>query len=300
MIDSLNLLTNPAWLKSQYADKILSSIHSVRGHSSTAVKVRDETWDNLLVLDACRVDLFEETIDITQFDSYEVKQSLGSGTREWITRNFSGPAADDIVYVTGSPVISRHIQTAVHHFVEVWKEGFDKEMGTVPPGQVAEAARNTKERFPDKRLVVHFLQPHYPFIGFPNLRFASFSATSEFEVESPDGVHSVWDALELGLVSEDEVWEAYKENLRAVFPDAISLAEELGGTSVITSDHGNLLDERPAWSPFRLYGHPNGIYHPSLISVPWAVIEGPDAASTESQRKEVDVQEQLQALGYAE
>ena len=300
LLDLLGSVSNSARLKSQFADKVLSKIHSVGRDKKLGVRIRDETWDNLLLLDACRSDLFEEVVDVSQLDSYDVRVSQGSGTREWTRKNFSGAAASDIVYVSGSPVVSRNIQTTMHHYVEVWKNKFDPELATVPPEPVAEAARVAKNRFPDKRLIVHFLQPHYPFIGFPNLRFASFSATDEFQVEAPDGVHSVWDALTLGLISEEEVWDAYKENLKHVFSQAYPLAQELSGTSVITSDHGNLIGERPAWSPFRLYGHPNGIRHPSLTSIPWAVIKDERTNQTDATDEDVNMQEQLQALGYTE
>ncbi|WP_186313321.1 hypothetical protein [Halorubrum salsamenti] len=48
----------------------------------------DEEWDNLIILDACRLDLFEETIDTGQFDEYRHVWSRGSKTDEWTYNNF--------------------------------------------------------------------------------------------------------------------------------------------------------------------------------------------------------------------
>jgi hypothetical protein len=78
------------------------------------------------------------------------------------------------------------------------------------------------------------------------------------------------------------------------------------GRTVITSDHGNLVGER-AWPvPVRLYGHPEGIRHPALVKVPWAVIEGDGRRAVVDEgvhavTGEADevVEQRLRDLGYA-
>jgi len=257
----------------------------------------DEEWDTLIVLDGCREDLFREVVDPSKFDSYETRTSAGSVTSEWTSKNFAGQALTDTVYVTGNPVASRHVRTAFHAFIEVWRDGFDKNHGTVPPESVTEAAIEARKKYPDKRLIVHYIQPHYPFIGNPGLRYTTFGGTNEMEVVSSEaGASDVWDALGKGLVGKREVWEAYAENLDIVMESANKLIEVEDCKTVVTSDHGNLLGERVSPFHVRLYRHPPYIHHPDLREVPWAVTGKSD--STEERQVNADIEEQLRSLGY--
>lgn len=283
-----------SWWKNRAAHRIIGPLQE-QTHSSN-FRVMDEDWDVLIVLDGCRRDLFEEVIDTSRFDEYDTRYSAGSATNEWSAKNFSGQALTDTVYVTGNPVVSREVKTAFHAFIEVWRSGFDQETGTVPPEPVTEAAIEAHEQYPDKRLIVHYLQPHYPFIGYPDLRYATFGNTEEIDAGvSKPGAKDVWEALDLGLVDRDRVWEAYGSNLQQVMDDVDSLLEATDGKRVVTSDHGNLLGERVGG--LRLYGHPPYIYHPAIREVPWAVVG--DSMSTDDRRVEADVEEQLESLGYA-
>ena len=62
-----------------------------------AVRVMEEDWDTLIVLDACRSDSFQSVADLDAYDSYETKVSLGSHSSEWTRRNFAGRQFDDTV-----------------------------------------------------------------------------------------------------------------------------------------------------------------------------------------------------------
>lgn len=283
------------WWKSRFRARVLAPVHD-RFHDSS-FRVTDETWDVLIVLDACREDLFREVVDTDRFESYDSRYTAGSATVEWAEKNFSGQAMTDTVYVAGNPVASRGVQTAFHSFVEVWRESFDSVLGTVPPEPVTAAALEANREHPEKRLVVHYLQPHYPFLGYPELRYAKFGQTEEVTVsEAKEGASDVWEALELGLVDRDTVWEAYADNLRRVVESVEELLEEVDGTAVVTSDHGNLLGERVTPLRIPMYGHPPKIHHPALREVPWAVREG---SSTDSERRpEAEIEEQLESLGY--
>ena len=45
------------------------------------------------------------------------------------------------------------------------------------------------------------------------------------------------------------------------------------GSTIVTSDHGNLFGERPhILYPFREYGHPRGLYVDELVLVPWLIV----------------------------
>lgn len=211
------------------------------------------------------------------------------------------------MYVTANPYTSQVAGDSFHDIVDVWADEFDEATRTVRPEAVVSAARDAADRYPDKRLIVHFMQPHYPFLNHPNLRFESWDPEQMRgnKRDSGDGPHNVWQALELGLVDRDEVWAAYADNLRHVLDPALDLAVDLGNRSVLTSDHGNMLGER-AWPiPVRLWGHPMGIRTPELVKVPWAILSGDRREVTDDGvydygiEKEEDIQERLRDLGYA-
>ncbi|RLF18136.1 MAG: hypothetical protein DRZ82_08825, partial [Thermoprotei archaeon] len=47
--------------------------------------------------------------------------------------------------------------------LDVWDWGWSDEWGSVPPWEVNEAALETLKEFPDKRLIIHYMQPHAPY-----------------------------------------------------------------------------------------------------------------------------------------
>ncbi|UHH26536.1 LTA synthase family protein [Halobacterium noricense] len=160
------------------------------------------------------------------------------------------------------------------------------------PKDITEAARAAHADHPDKRLVIHYLQPHRPFItsdiGF-NERFA----------DNP------WEALGNGEIDRETVWQLYRANLDAVFDEAYELGQELPGRAVMTSDHGNLLGERVWPFPVKLYGHPEGVRHPGLVEVPWAVLSSnqrpritDEGVTSMTDSEEEGVRDHLRDLGY--
>jgi hypothetical protein len=280
-----------------------------RRFGEDGIDVVSEDWDTLVVLDACRSDLFEETADVDRFDEYRRVRSPGSATNEWTEASFTstGPHGD-IVYVTGNPMTSRHAAESFHRLVEVWTDAFDGSLGSVPAEAVTEAAIEAREAHPNKRLVVHYVQPHYPFVRDPELQFTDWGGTAAIENENADvRARDVWQALRMGLVDREAVWAGYRRNLEYVLDRIEPLLSEAAGRTVVTSDHGNLLGEHGSPIPVRLYGHPEGCRHPDLVTVPWAVVEGDQrpaiAEGTAESTTDADseaVADRLTALGYVE
>jgi len=164
------------------------------------------------------------------------------------------------------------------------------------------------QQYPNKRLIVHFMQPHYPFIhgdsadsdGLDLLRSKARGDDSENETD-----RDVWSRLAKGDFTHEEVWEGYHANLELVLQEVTTLISELDGFSVITSDHGNALGER-AWPvPISVYGHPNGVDIDALREVPWYECEyetrrdiTKDQQSIENSEVKSDIDDRLEALGY--
>lgn len=290
-------------------------LHGRRYHSALhralsterPTRVLDEEWDNLLILDGCRYDTFEEcnTID----GDLQSRVSPGSQSWEFLRRNFSGESAHDVVYVTANPFSSRLEDDVFHALIDLL-DAWDDQLQTVLPGAVVEAALDAHDRFPDKRLIVHFMQPHYPFLGQRGreLDVRGFHRDQEDSFDEP----SVWQVLrhrqyDYEGVTRRTVKAAYRENLEVALPHVERLVAELPGRSVVTADHGNLLGERLYPVPVREYGHPRGLYSPPLVRVPWLVVDGGERRSVTSEPpvdtpdlEDEIVTRRLEALGYRE
>lgn len=238
-----------------------------------AVHVMDEDWDVLIILDACRADIFEETIGTSEFDTYDRKISLGSHSSEWVRRNFSGKSYGDTVYVSANPHTNLLAHDVFHDIVELWDTDYDDELETVHPESVAKAAKKAAAKYPDKRLIVHFMQPHGPLIG----------------------------SDELPPFDSDEIyWQAYADTLEYVFPYAMSVADDIVGKTVISADHGQI-NMDGIFKTLGLKSHKPNLRIPGLVEIPWAVIDGErrDVVTDETKTRVQDnVNDRLRDLGY--
>jgi len=224
--------------------------------------VFEKDWDNLLILDACRLDLFEEVKGET-----EGRTTLGSSTAEFVEKNFSKGDFSDVVYVTGNPHFSKKLFSELtgrdpdetfHEVFHTYMSDWDSENGTVLPEPLIRDAKTARKLFPDKRLVVHFMQPHHPFVN------------SEIENDSAmvgkDEDNKIWSRLERGEVTKRHIWSSYRKNMEYILDEIDEFTDKLEGKTIVTSDHGNAVGE----STF--YGHPGDIETKELREVPWDVV----------------------------
>ena len=280
------------------------------GLSGKLTRIMDEDWDDLILLDACRYDQFERLNRIT--GDLESRISLGSATPEFLAENFRGERHHDTVYVTANPMYQTvDLDGTFHDVVDVWETDWDETRNTVQPSAMAEAALEAHESFPNKRLLVHFMQPHYPFIGETGRRIEHSGYERTYrKVTTGDASRDapmVWQRLKRGELDLQTVRTAYDENLELVFPAVERLTSAFDGRTVITSDHGNFLGERitPIGGP--MYGHPKHVYVDELRRVPWLVLEGNHRKRLESEppqgsTDEVSsvVESRLAELGYTD
>lgn len=262
-------------------------------------QVMDEDWDTLILLDACRYDMFERHVPFDgRLDSCV---SLGSTSEEFLERNFADETFHDTVYVNANvylPKVGLDQDGTFHAVVDLLDE-WDPDLEIAHPETVTEAARRAHEDYPEKRVIVHYMQPHIPFIG-------EYGRTVQDRID----YRSVWKSLRDGdaPVTIDEVWRAYDENLELVFDYVDQLLTDISGKVVVSADHGNMVGERhgPFPSP-KLYGHPWGVYAPELVRVPWFEIDaGPRRTVTAdppvATREQPDelIEDRLRCLGYTE
>lgn len=270
-----------------------------RGPGREAVDILQEDWDNLLLLDACRFDTFEERHDLP--GRLESRRNVASSTIEFLYRSFDGADLSDTVYVTANPQLYRkrdRLDLDIFEVTNVWQEqGWDDDYRTVRPETVVDAAMEAAEQYPNKRLLVHFIQPHYPFIG-PTGR-------EHFDLDSLD----FWNRVLRGEVdvSDELLQRAYEENLDVVLPHVETLMENLDGKTVVSADHGEMIGERARPIPMTEYGHPSEVHTDSLVTVPWLVYHNGDRRQIRAEESTISmddadrevVEARLEDLGYA-
>lgn len=282
--------------------------------------VWSKDWDILVVLDATRVDTFREVsqefdwIDTEAITSY---WSVGSYSGSWVANTFDidvHPEAKSTAYISGNDWAQREVSwepnlpiddSQLPLFVPAadfcWEEVGGVE--TVNPHLLTDLAitawRNRTQYGFDK-MIVHYMQPHQPFIGHPDL-------IHQMDIEAEDNHEGrenfgVWDSAYKGTVTRQEILEAYQDNLRYALECIDTLRTNVDANIAITADHGNALGELRQW------GHPAGSLLSSVRKVPWTVIEGEDRMSREvdidvsnlssDKNTDTNVESRLQQLGY--
>jgi hypothetical protein len=187
----------------------------------------------------------------------------------------------------------------------VWKYGWDKRLDTVPPHEITQAALRMLRQYPDKRLIIHYIQPHGPWIGKTQVVENSTNGNGQWL-----GQVKTWQMVREGRIDLKLLRQAALDNLELVLAEVEKLAPELSGKVVISADHGEAFGEK--W----VYSHPPGVYIKELVEVPWLVIDkgkvnhqplkeetGLEAkveATEMTVEDEAEIEERLKALGYLE
>jgi hypothetical protein len=269
----------------------------------------ERDWDHLVILDACRYDLFTEFAPrhpvFESFTDVTPVCSNASSTPMWLTRNFGDSEAsrlERLNYISATPWITDIDTTKLADVRNTWEYSQDPEAHVPRPEAVTDAAIESYRNDPSRDSVIHYVQPHAPFLHCPG-KYGSRG-------DGDGGTLNVWRELRSGRYDPEEVWQDYGQNLLTVLNEVEILVENLGGDIVVSSDHGN------AFGEFGIYGHPPHAPLPSIRRVPWAKttgkatdsyeVRGKAAMSTESVQEDPngdtgdgrDREEQLQALGY--
>lgn len=111
-----------------------------------SIDVMGRDWDNLLILDACRYDYFQEQIGIDGDLSRVI--SPGKMSWEFMKRTFLNKQYHDTIYITSNPYATRLSDNTffeIKYLIDEW----DDEIGTIHPEDVVKAARRAHEAYPD-------------------------------------------------------------------------------------------------------------------------------------------------------
>lgn len=280
----LNNWHNPIFYRNQF----LSRISSIVFRKNTGIFVVKEEWDNLIILDACRYDIFKQEINkIGLKGKLKKVKSRGSHTTTFLSENFQKNHYPDIVYVTANPYVDKFHRNKFHSTIPVWKDGWSEKYATVLPETMFDYSLEAILKYPEKRLIIHFMQPHFPYIGY------SFGAEATRKLRNsvlynqekmkkkkrPLNVKlfSLYGVDFYRLISKKDHIEIYRRNLIRTFPHLKKLINSLPGRTVITADHGESLgDIIHPLLPIKLYGHNKMFKNNVLNIVPWFIVDEKD------------------------
>lgn len=166
----------------------------------------------------------------------------------------------------------------------------DLNIRTPLPNEVTDRAIATSREVRPDRMIVHYMQPHQPYLA---------SAVERGHIESWE--KSPFKALRNNDKTFETVQKAYINNLRYVLDHVEVILRNVDAPRVvITSDHGELFGE------LGLYSHLVGLLHPKLRTVPWVETSARDTQEytptvnleTPHKDKKEDISGHLEALGY--
>lgn len=226
-----------------------------------------DDWDILIILDACRFDIFKKTNTIP--GKLEMRISYSTDTGEWRDDHFDKDYSN-IVYISGNPLIrtkafeNNEKKVPYFHLEPVWFYGWDEKLKTIPPDIVTIKALELNQKYPNKKMVVHYMQPHHPFIGEYSLEedgYLGVIRTAQ-EKTAPDSWETVYQKQKDGIYSYKQMVRAYTDNLKLVLGKLKPLLK-LNKKVIITADHGDCFGEGG------IRAHPRATYVPLLTNVPW-------------------------------
>ena len=267
--------------------------------------IPERDWDNCLILDAARYDLFKKHNTLS--GNLDVSYSIAASTAEYLRKTFKNKEYPDIVCVTSQPKYRKEfVENSFHEVIHVWKNDWDQEYRMVLPEIMNRRVLETIEKFPNKRILAHYIPPHGPYIGetgqqMPPHRIHLGSDLNDENKEKP------WlkDLIIDGEVTKEEYKRAYEENMEIAISGIKEIVADLPGKTVVTADHGQAFGHL---SEFGVVGHPSNLHIRPLIEVPWLVnhsgnrkdLESGDIADNQIDISDSVVQERLEDLGYVE
>lgn len=289
----------PGWWKNILLYKM---IFPYMYRTNEGVNILAESWNNLIILDDCRYDSFLKVYkNMNIRGKLEYKISKGTNTAEFLRETFTEKKYDEIIYITANPIVSKFLKGKFYKIIPIWDAGWDETHQTVSPLAVYKCALETIKKFPNKKIIIHFLQPHSPYPnGYGECKFKSEinsimggkTVTVKFKIG--DNCLIDWPYVGFKKLDARKIIEGYELNLKRVLFYVKELIEYLPGNTIVTSDHGEAFGEKiHTLIPIKIYGHIQKVRMPVLVKVPWLIIR-----SEEKKLKTVkDIEKKLEYVG---
>lgn len=259
----------------------------------------------LVILDSCRYDVFADEVGNFLEGDLDYVFTPATYTVQYFRRTWSG-RHEDLVYFTGlsAPTDYAFDQRGIDfvpsdhigEFIHVWNRCESKELGAVPPEEMTEIVLREKAR----KMVVHYVQPHAPYIGDYRLRETSGQDWEE-------SLEDIYERIgryggEQKTISDDKLRRAYRSNLQRALASVRDLVKSLDRPVVVTADHGEMLGEDGRY----IHG---GNPREELCKVPWFKVDSSMLGDENTMRSREhrdsgdgfdtsDIRQQLEDLGY--
>lgn len=288
----------------------------------------------LIILDSCRFDHFEQEYQKYIDGDLELIWSAGNRTPKWTPNLWSGQY--DIDYIAG-------VSFPVSKYAYEGREGdFDPDdtfsetihlsyrdelLSTIPPDILTDVALHHLSQCARKRCVIHYGQPHRPYIGDKKIlpwrvktkalqrvieqhniddKYLPPTANTEYVMgetllqlgipkdvveQIPKERYSVRQRIRDGHLTDEELRVAYRDNLRCVLEQVQKLITYIDCPVVVSSDHGEHLGEFK--DELSRYNHPDET-HPVLREVPWFVVNDTSKGKNSLSELDFDVDKLIQ------
>ncbi|MDR5657393.1 hypothetical protein RH831_09395 [Halodesulfurarchaeum sp. HSR-GB] len=285
------------WGKKGPSVKLAELRHKHRDYPYSTTSIWDYDWDLLVVLDACRPEWMRAVKGEYDFiNTIETIHSVGSHSEEWISNTFASEHSNQMAksaYVTGN----HYAEDLEHSALKEFKSAHDfgswaYDSASPPANMITDLAIRTARQKEWSKLIVHYMQPHKPFLKRGNTR-------EEYTVDKESLGHLLYHRYFNGELTVADLHAAFTDNLRYVLEEVKLLLENVHAPkTVITADHGQAFGEDG------LYDHIPGVKHPSVREVPWVKTSAKDTESLYPREYEAadydnkTVQENLKKLGY--
>lgn len=283
----------------------------------------------MVVLDACRFDVFESVINNYLMGDLEPVWSPGSLTPQWGPEMWTYEY--ELTYISSNSIIGDFEYTPrnsdfgyttfcaadhVERFIDAYNFAWDDEVESVYPSDMTDIALQEAAHDRPTRLVVHYLQPHLPFIGeegfshyvldhqdqefveesnySPKERRSFLEASSEISLEEALEYDVTWsDELKYDLKISNSGERGYQALLRENIVTDEDIWRGYTDNLEIALDEIRRLaqhvncpivitsDHGEFLGEFGIYDHPQ-IIHPILREVPWFEVDKSEVGTQEN------------------
>ena len=203
--------------------------------------IKKGDWNTLVILDACRYDVFKKVIDTYDgfFGNLKPVKTNSIDTPEWYINNWVGKkGTEDAVLISANPQSFRYGELKFKTTVRAWNH-LASALKVHPENTLAYYYNYALMQ----RAVIHFIPPHIPYLGDKGVQLNAklkinplrnpMNLGYELDVFTKYGQKNGW----------DEIKKCYEENLKIIIPLVTSLYTDYLAPVVITSDHGECLGE---------------------------------------------------------
>lgn len=272
--------------------------------------IHGTNWDYLIVLDACRYDVFEQEYQEFLKGELEKVESKGSATPEWLWKTFT--SRYNYNYISANPYANGQGLSldqlvggcdqdwnAVEHFqniIDSWIHDWDDDVNTVRPQSVTDRALDNLQY---SKTIIHYIQPHRPYISAGDAEEFGWEAKGKMEDTEKsfsrkilDKTRPVWDpiyqsipyrfqskiksALGLGSDSfEKLVQKEGEEKVREYYREDLRMAlKEV--ERLVEELNGEVVvtaDHGELLGENGEWGHRIGLKKPELLEVPWLKVD---------------------------